>query len=736
MIHYLSVWYGLNDLVEDGLSVKVPGSVNELRKKVITEVCKNPEKIGIRKIREHMKELRAMTLPGVPVFQEVLSIVSFLFGVVVFVHFGGEKPIIYKDERVNESALGLHVQCLGGVHYNWVIEKKTYERKYENVNEKEDETDCEKETMDVSLREMEQIRMAEPIVYCSHGRNGNMEVKVGVKDMVYCGLIDTGAQVSLVNKNVIEELEREGVKFRKKQVKIRIHGIGKGELFAWEEVQLGITLGNRLEVEHNFIVLKEDQLPFCFILGIEFLSRYELIIDVGKEQLLKRNGLEMQLPLGSGRTNIVNFVGYISLSVTDDNEILSDDDLSEMQDDCPVLNELKRCVIERKLLNEWPECLSQFKRFAERFIMFKDLIYFVRKFKDGEEMYVPVMSLVGMIGLVKVVHNEFGHLGRAKLWECMKGSVFHPCMLKVVTDVATTCEDCQKRKIQGMHVKPPVLKVDVNEPFEMVVIDCVSFPRSARGNVGMLVMVDHKSKFGYAAPLKDKTSLNVANVMSQVLLPMCVKKPRKCLSDNGPEFVGRVFEEMLKDHGINHILTTPYVPSSNGLAERTVRTMSELLRMCCENVYDWDLHIGKMLWAYNSTVHRATGMSPGMYVMNFEKMIRPKCKLGQKEREMWKMGNEKFNSFEVGDKVLKSRVEVGRLNVNKFKDKYEGPYVVKQVWSNGVTYILESVDEIGRSREVRAHQSQLRKWREPPSYLKEHPVYELCNSKKTRGLDS
>ena len=55
------------------------------------------------------------------------------------------------------------------------------------------------------------------------------------------------------------------------------------------------------------------------------------------------------------------------------------------------------------------------------------------------------MSLGGMIELVKVVHKEFCHLGKSKLWECMKERVFHPCMLKVVKDVAVTCGECIKR---------------------------------------------------------------------------------------------------------------------------------------------------------------------------------------------------------------------------------------------------------------------------------------------------
>ena len=49
---------------------------------------------------------------------------TYTLGVKVFVHFGGERPINYKNERVSEGSIGVRVQCLGGILYNWVIEKK------------------------------------------------------------------------------------------------------------------------------------------------------------------------------------------------------------------------------------------------------------------------------------------------------------------------------------------------------------------------------------------------------------------------------------------------------------------------------------------------------------------------------------------------------------------------------------------------------------------------------------
>ena len=61
------------------------------------------------------------------------------------------------------------------------------------------------------------------------------------------------------------------------------------------------------------------------------------------------------------------------------------------------------------------------------------------------------------------------------------------------------------------------------------------------------------------------------------------------LSDNGTEFVGGAFEEMLREEGIENLSTQLYIPSSNGLVEVTVRTLKELLRMCWEKVNDWNL---------------------------------------------------------------------------------------------------------------------------------------------------
>ena len=99
--------------------------------------------------------------------------------------------------------------------------------------------------------------------------------------------------------------------------------------------------------------------------------------------------------------------------------------------------------------------------------------------------------------------------------------------------------------------------------------------------------------------------------------------------------------------------------------------------------------------------------------------------LSENDRNVWKEANKGFASFKVGDKVLKGIQEKGRLNVNKMREKFKGPYVVKKVMSNGVSYLLEQLNNAECINEIRAHQVQLRPRREPPEYLREHSVHDM-----------
>ena len=51
--------------------------------------------------------------------------------------------------------------------------------------------------------------------------------------------------------------------------------------------------------------------------------------------------------------------------------------------------------------------------------------------------------------------------------------------------------------------------------------------------------------------------------------------PATLVSDNGSNFTSSEFQEFMKTNGIKHIKVAPHHPTSNGLAERTVRVANE-----------------------------------------------------------------------------------------------------------------------------------------------------------------
>ena len=54
--------------------------------------------------------------------------------------------------------------------------------------------------------------------------------------------------------------------------------------------------------------------------------------------------------------------------------------------------------------------------------------------------------------------------------------------------------------------------------------------------------------------------------------------PMTLMSDNGPQFSSKEFQDFATTYHFHHITSSPHFPQSNGLAERTVRTMKKLLQ--------------------------------------------------------------------------------------------------------------------------------------------------------------
>ncbi|XP_041485994.1 uncharacterized protein K02A2.6-like [Lytechinus variegatus] len=102
-----------------------------------------------------------------------------------------------------------------------------------------------------------------------------------------------------------------------------------------------------------------------------------------------------------------------------------------------------------------------------------------------------------------------------------------------------------------------------------------------------LLVTDYYSKYPIIAKLSDTSSAAIARQMTGIF--SLFGPPEEIVSDNGPQFVGKPFQDMCKKWNIKHITSSPHYPRSNGLAERMVRTIKNLLTKCSQTSQDSQL---------------------------------------------------------------------------------------------------------------------------------------------------
>ncbi|GFT72593.1 hypothetical protein TNCV_974391 [Trichonephila clavipes] len=142
--------------------------------------------------------------------------------------------------------------------------------------------------------------------------------------------------------------------------------------------------------------------------------------------------------------------------------------------------------------------------------------------------------------------------------------------------------------------------------------------------------------------------------------------PIKLISDNGPQFISDIFENLSERLGIRHVKTVVYRPQ----ADRTERVNRDLVQMIANYVNEqhdtWDQFLRGFSYAIRTAVNETTGKTPAELFLG-RKLITPFQKL-----VMVSDGTE----FAVGD--------IERLFEEARRTKFEGPYRVLDVKNNNV----------------------------------------------------
>lgn len=115
-----------------------------------------------------------------------------------------------------------------------------------------------------------------------------------------------------------------------------------------------------------------------------------------------------------------------------------------------------------------------------------------------------------------------------------------------------------------------------DSPGWRVTRDRLNTPKSkGSGYAYVHVCVDDHSRYAMAEQMSDQTGMSATIFMKKVIQHYHDngKKIERVMTDNGPCYYSKPFNQLLEKHGIKHIYTKPYTPQTNGKAERFIKTL-------------------------------------------------------------------------------------------------------------------------------------------------------------------
>ncbi|XP_069176135.1 uncharacterized protein [Procambarus clarkii] len=358
----------------------------------------------------------------------------------------------------------------------------------------------------------------------------------------------------------------------------------------------------------------------------------------------------------------------------------------------------------------------------------------------GKQIVVPA---VFRSKLLETAHADrfAGHGGVSKTFHRLAKCFYWPHMKKDVRRFCKTCHACQMAWKANLPVpKAPLCPIpSLGEPFEHLILDIVGpLPPSTSGVQYLLTILDRVSRYPEATPLKTIT----AKVLVKPLLWFVSRYglPKTIQTDQGSNFMSRLFRQQIVDLGIQQITSSAYHPKSQGALERFHQTLKSMLRKFCHDRQNkWVEDLPYLLFAVRSVPNESLGISP--FEMIYGHSVRSPLEVA---RDHWldektvvdvvdwlsTIKGRLFSAWEMAKKTLKDTQKTTKSRYDKrtkqrdflvgdlvlvctptvtrsLSAKFVGPYqVMRKVTSNN--YLLNTPDR--RKKETLVHVNMIKKY--------------------------
>ncbi|KAG7527990.1 Integrase catalytic core [Arabidopsis thaliana x Arabidopsis arenosa] len=320
--------------------------------------------------------------------------------------------------------------------------------------------------------------------------------------------------------------------------------------------------------------------------------------------------------------------------------------------------------------------------------------------KDTKPRLLRCIAEEEVQGVLEHCHGSAygGHFATFKtVQKVLQAGLWWPSMFKDAYGFIAKCDPCQRMgNITRRNEMPqnPILEVEV---FDVWGIDFMGpFNPASYGNKYILVAVDYVSKWveAIASPTNDHKV--VLKLFKSIIFPR-FGIPKAVISDGGSHFINKVFESLLKKHGVKHKVATPYHPQTSGQVEVSNRQIKAILaRVVGVSRRDWSTKLDDTLWAYRTAYKTPIGRTP------FQMLYGKSCHLPV-EVEYKAIWATKLLNLDIKEAQEKRSVDLHELEEirleayessktqaisGKAQSRWSGPFTIKEVLPFGTVSLF------------------------------------------------
>ena len=346
-------------------------------------------------------------------------------------------------------------------------------------------------------------------------------VPVAVGGVSVDALIDTGATVTLASTSFMKSIPDFEQFMGTPSVRC-VTGVGGSNLVLRGEINLPIKIGGFSSAPHRILVV-EDSSDVCpFILGLDFLDKYYLVIDTS-ERLLKykpphgescnidisvgyapgsssaildgcaKTKFQSPLPVRncklpkqklSSFVDVSERLGSQKLRIPADGSCFNMQPLTNLtyddsdinvrmhQNSDDAIKRLKAIIVDSRVHGEghiWTKELTCYKPWVNKLIIVDDLLK-CRVHIGNRPVTVAVVPECQILQLSGALHKTLNHAGQNKVLKVMRRKYFHPKFATTIAKVVKECAVCQCQK-DSLSNGCSAFRRQTGRPYEICTVD-------------------------------------------------------------------------------------------------------------------------------------------------------------------------------------------------------------------------------------------------------------------------